>query len=120
MKMSNLLDGKMPQAAIDALAKKNGKKPKEKKTDDIKESPGDMFNALEEIYETATAGATSAGSVATVSSPHLAIGDKKTRKKYGTMGANPNPPKAKMQKPTDNALNMKNTSIFGGTIKRNA
>ena len=52
----------------------------------------------EEIAETATAGGTSAGSVATV-----ATGNKKI----------------KMQKPTDNALDMKDVSLFGGkTIKR--
>tara|TARA_E500000178_G_scaffold175033_1_gene174026 strand:+ start:106 stop:507 length:402 start_codon:yes stop_codon:yes gene_type:complete len=70
------------------------------------------------MKETATAGATVSASIATVASPHLAIGDKKTRKKYGLMGGLPNPPKAKAQKPTDNALNMKGTSIFGGPLKR--
>lgn len=79
----------------------------------------DIFKALEQVDETATAGATSAGSIATVASPHIAIGDKKTRKKYGLTGGLPNPPKAKKQTPQDNALNMKGTSIFGGTLKRN-
>jgi hypothetical protein len=52
----------------------------------------------EEIAETATAGGTSAGGVATVA-------NSKT--------------KVKMQKPTDNALDMKDVSLFGGkTIKR--
>lgn len=82
------------------------------------QSSSDIFKALQTIDETATAGSTSAGSIATVVSPHIAIGDKKTRKKYGLMGGLPNPPKAKMQKPTDNALDMKGTSIFGGTLKR--
>jgi len=86
---------------------------KEEKTENT------IFNALNQLDEVATAGATSAGSIATVTSPHMAIGDKKTRKKYGSLvGAVPNPPKAKKQKPTDNALDMKGTSIFGGTLKR--
>ena len=68
--------------------------------------------------ETATAGATSSGNIATVVSPHIAIGDKKTRKKYGLTGGLPNPPKAKAQTPKDNALDMKGTSIFGGPLKR--
>jgi hypothetical protein len=58
---------------------------------------------IKEIIETATAGATSAGSIATVNNPHVAHSKKKP----------------KMQKPTDNALDMKGVSIFGGkTIKR--
>ena len=71
------------------------------------------------ISEVATAGATSSGSIATVANPQVAIGDKKARDAYGKKGASAKPPKAKMQKPTDNALNMKGTSIFGGAIKRN-
>lgn len=78
----------------------------------------DIFKALQQVDETATAGATSSGNIATVVSPHIAIGDKKTRKKYGLTGGLPNPPKAKAQKPTDNALDMKGTSIFGGPLKR--
>jgi len=76
----------------------------------------------ESVRETATPGATSAGSVATVVSPHLAIG--KPNKSYtGSPGKSgtkaPNAPKVKMQKPSDNALNMK-TNIFGegNAIKR--
>ena len=78
-----------------------------------------IFNALNKIDETATAGATSAGNIATVVNPHVAIGNKKARKDYGIRGKQPNPPKAKPIKPTDNALDMKGTSIFGGSIKRN-
>ena len=78
----------------------------------------DIFKALQQVDETATAGATSAGSIATVVSPHIAIGDKKTRKKYGLTGGLPNPPKAKRIDPKDNALDMKGTSIFGGPLKR--
>jgi len=58
---------------------------------------------FEVIKETATVGATSAGNIASVANPHVA--------KYKG-------PKPKKQKPTDNALDMKGTSIFGGPIKR--
>ena len=53
--------------------------------------------------ETASAGSTSAGAIATIANPHI------TRYKG---------PKPKKQKPSDNALNMKNVSIFGGPKKR--
>ena len=73
------------------------------------------------LSETASAGATSAGSVGTVVSPHIAIGNKKTRKSYGK-GGSPNPPKAMQAKNPDgtakNALDLKGTSVFGGAIKR--
>ena len=56
-----------------------------------------------EITETASAGATSSGNIAVVVNPHVAHSKKKPKK----------------QKPTDNALDMKGTSIFGGpAIKR--
>lgn len=55
------------------------------------------------ISEDATAGATAAGNIASVANPHVA--------KYKG-------PKPKKQKPSDNALDMKGTSIFGGPIKR--
>jgi|TARA_R110000803_G_scaffold36513_2_gene78376 hypothetical protein len=70
------------------------------------------------ISEVASAGATSAGSVASVANPHIAIGNKKARDAYGKKGASSMPPKAKMQKPTDNALDMTGTSLFGAPIKR--
>lgn len=57
---------------------------------------------FEIIKETASAGATSAGSIASVANPHIAHSKKKPKK----------------QKPTDNALDMKNVSIFGGPLKR--
>ena len=66
------------------------------------------------ISEVASAGATSSGSIATVANPHIAIGNKKARDAYGKKGMPANPPKAKMQKPTDNALDMTGTSLFGG------
>lgn len=73
------------------------------------------------LQEEATAGSTSAGSIATVVSPHLAIGNKKTRNKYGK-GGKPKPPRAKQAKNKDgtakNALDMKG-NIFGGKpVKR--
>lgn len=79
------------------------------------------MRAWELLSEEATAGATSAGNIATVVSPHLAIGDKKARKKHGK-GISVKPPKAKQAKNADgtakNALDIK-TSIFGGKpIKR--
>jgi hypothetical protein len=75
------------------------------------------------IKEAATAGATSAGSIATVVSPHIAIGPDRFKKSYtGTPGKSgtkaPRVPKAVKQTPKDNALDMKGTSIFGQPIKR--
>lgn len=70
------------------------------------------------ITEVASSSTTSSGNIATVVSPHIAIGNKEKRKRYGQKGENPSPPKAKMQTPKHNALNMMNTSIFGGPIKR--
>jgi hypothetical protein len=55
------------------------------------------------IHEEASAGATSAGNIASVANPHIT--------KYKG-------PKPKKQKPTDNALDMKNVSIFGGPQRR--
>lgn len=74
------------------------------------------------LGETATAGGTSAGNIAAVPNPHLAIGDKKTRNKYGK-GGSPNPPKTVQAKNPDgtakNALDMPGTSLFGGkALKR--
>ena len=83
---------------------------------------------ISELLETATAGATSAGNVGTVVSPHLAIGKARGNKSYtGSPGKSgtkaPKPPKVVQPKTKDgtavNALNMKN-NIFGGgaAIKR--
>ena len=77
------------------------------------------------MQEQATAGATSAGNIASVTSPHIAIGKDRFKKSYtGTPGVSgtkaPNVPKPKKQKPTDNALDMKGTSLFGGpAVSRN-
>lgn len=59
---------------------------------------------IRDILESATAGATSSGNIATVVSPHLAGGRKGAK-----------PPKAKMQKPGTNALDSK-SDIFGAGI----
>ena len=77
------------------------------------------------IKEQATAGATSAGNIATLNNPHVAAGPDRFKKTYtGTPGRSgtkaPNVPKAKAQKPTDNALDMTGTSLFGGpAVSRN-
>ena len=79
----------------------------------------------QKIKEQATAGATSAGNIASVVSPHIAIGKDRFTKAYtGSPGVSgtkaPNVPKPKKQKPTDNALDMKGTSLFGGpAVSRN-
>jgi len=83
---------------------------------------------IREIFETATAGATSSGNIATVVSPHIAIGKDRGKKSYtGSPGKSgtkaPDVPKVKQAKNPDgtakNALDMK-TNIFGGgsAIKR--
>ena len=79
---------------------------------------------ISELFETATAGATSAGDIATVVNPHLSPGSARGKKSYtGSPGRSgtkaPPQPKPKKQKPTDNALDMK-TSLFGegNLIKR--
>ena len=79
----------------------------------------------QKIKEQATAGATSSGNIATLSNPHVAAGPDRFKKSYtGSPGRSgtkaPNVPKPKMQKPTDNALTMPGTSLFGGpAISRN-
>ena len=81
-----------------------------------------------QLEESATAGATSAGAIGTVVSPHLAIGKSRKSKSYsGSPGKSgtrsPKPPKIVQKKKKDgtatNALDMKG-NIFGGgrAIKR--
>ena len=79
---------------------------------------------ISELFETATAGATSAGNIATVANPHISPGKARGKSSYiGSPGKSgtksPAQPKPKKQKPTDNALDMK-TNIFGegNLIKR--
>jgi hypothetical protein len=81
-----------------------------------------------QLEESATAGATSAGAIGTVVSPHLAIGKSRHSKSYsGSPGKSgtksPKPPKIVQRKKKNgtatNALDMKG-NIFGGgsAIKR--
>lgn len=79
---------------------------------------------LRELFEDATAGATSAGNIASVANPHISPGAARGKKSYtgspGHSGSKAPPqPKPKKQKPTDNALDA-NTNIFGSgaAIKR--
>ena len=77
------------------------------------------------IRETATAGATSSGNIATVVSPHIAIGPDRFKKSYtGTPGQSgkraPRVPKA-AQKYNANgtakgAHELRGTSLFGGPL----
>lgn len=72
---------------------------------------------IKELLETATAGATSAGNIASIANPHISPGTARGKKSYtGSPGRSgtkaPPQPKPKKQKPTDNALDMK-TSLFG-------
>ena len=72
---------------------------------------------IRELLETATAGSTSAGNIATVANPHISPGKARGKTSYtGSPGKSgtksPAQPKPKKQKPTDNALDMK-TNIFG-------
>ena len=84
----------------------------------------DLANkSLIKISESATAGATSSGSIATISNPHISPGPARGKKSYiGSPGQSgtksPPQPKPKKQKPSDNALNMKSTSLFGAPLKR--
>lgn len=75
------------------------------------------------VRETATAGATSAGNIATVSSPHIAIGPDRFKKSYhGSPGKSgkrsPKVPKAYTPKNADGtargAHELSGTSLFGG------
>jgi hypothetical protein len=79
---------------------------------------------IREIFETATAGATSSANNSTVENPHLSPGSARGKTSYtGSPGKSgtkaPPQPKPKKQKPTDNALDSK-TNIFGAgaAIKR--
>lgn len=78
---------------------------------------------IHELLETATAGATSAGNIATVTAPQLSPGKARGKKSYtGSPGKSgtKSPPQPKPANNTGkNALDMK-TNIFGegGIIKR--
>ena len=77
------------------------------------------------IKETATAGATSSGNIATVVSPHIAIGPDRFKTSYtGTPGKSgkraPRVPKAYMPKNANGTAKgeheLTGTSLFGGTL----
>jgi len=79
------------------------------------------------IKETASAGATSSSSIATVVSPHIAIGPDRFKKSYtGSPGQSgtraPRIPKAYMPKNADGtargAHELTGTSLFGGPLVR--
>jgi hypothetical protein len=79
------------------------------------------------IRETASAGATSAGSIATVTSPHIAIGPDRFKKSYtGSPGRSgtqaPRVPKVYMPKNANGtakgAHELTGTSLFGGPLVR--
>ena len=83
---------------------------------------------IRELFEYASAGATTSANMGTVVSPHLAIGKARGNKSYtGSPGKSgtkaPKPPKIVQPKTKSgtavNALDMKGTSLFGGpAIKR--
>lgn len=81
---------------------------------------------ISELFETATAGSTSSGNIATVANPHIAIGKDRSKKSYtGSPGKSgtkaPSVPKVQQAKNPNgtakNALDMKG-NIFGSPIKR--
>ena len=84
---------------------------------------------LRRVKEQATAGATSAGNIATLNSPHVAAGDDRFKKSYtGTPGKSgtkaPKLPKIVQPKNPDGsakgAHNLPGVSLFGGPlVKRN-
>jgi len=79
------------------------------------------------IKETASSGATSSGNIATVVSPHIAIGPDRFKKSYtGSPGRSgkraPRVPKAYMPKNSNGtakgAHELTGTSLFGGPLVR--
>lgn len=83
---------------------------------------------LSQLDETATAGATSSGNIASIANPHISPGSARGKKSYigspGKSGTNA-PPQPKVVQPKNkngtakNGLDIKSASLFGGpTIKR--
>ena len=81
---------------------------------------------IKRMQEAATAGATSSGNIASVTSPHIAIGKDRGNKSYtGTPGVSgtraPRLPKIVQPKNPDGtakgAHKLKGVSLFGGPIK---
>lgn len=93
-----------------------------------KEKEMRIIEVIEKVKENATAGATSSGNIATVTSPHIAIGKDRTNVSYtGTPGRSgtkaPRVPKIIQPKNPNGtakgAHQMQGTSLFGGPgIKR--
>ena len=82
---------------------------------------------IRRVKEQATAGATSAGNIATLNSPHVAAGDDRFKKSYtGTTGKSgtkaPKLPKIVQPKNPDGsakgAHNLPGVSLFGGPIQK--
>ena len=99
-----------------------GKKGLESRSEKFSKYLTKVKEVFPKLRESATAGATSAGNIATVVSPHISISKSRGKKSYigspgvsGTKGPKQFTPK--MQKPSDNALDI-NVSLFGGVIKR--
>ena len=63
---------------------------------------------IHELLEDASAGTSASGSIATVVNPHIT-------NPYRSGAKKPKQVKPKLQKPTDNALDM-NASLFGGSV----
>ena len=82
---------------------------------------------IRRVEEQATAGATSAGNIATLNNPHVAAGDDRFKKSYtGTPGKSgtkaPKLPKIVQPKNPDGsakgAHNLPGVSLFGGPIQK--
>ena len=82
---------------------------------------------LRRVKEQATAGATSAGNIATLNNPHVAAGDDRFKKSYtGTPGKSgtkaPKLPKIVQPKNKDGsakgAHNLPGVSLFGGPLQK--
>ena len=82
---------------------------------------------IRRVKEQATAGATSAGNIATLNSPHVAAGDDRFKKSYtGTPGKSgtkaPKLPKIVQPKNPDGsakgAHNLPGVSLFGGPLQK--
>ena len=82
---------------------------------------------LRRVKEQATAGATSAGNIASLNSPHVAAGDDRFKKSYtGTPGKSgtkaPKLPKIVQPKNPDGsakgAHNLPGVSLFGGPLQK--
>lgn len=81
-------------------------------TEDFKSQ---IYKGMKEIGETATAGSTSAGAIATIANPVIA---KHTPKKKGKLGAPKAPQKTKADGTAVNALDMGNNLMGGATVRR--